>query len=65
MKTPKQIAIDILWNDSDLLFDFYYERQHEDYDKGTKTEQKEISRHIGILHDRFLKMLQKARGRKN
>ena len=36
MKTPKQIAIEMLSFDSGCLFDYYYERDHEDYDKASE-----------------------------
>jgi hypothetical protein len=64
MKTPKQIAIEMLRFDSDCLFDYYYERDHEDYDKASEAKQREIGKQIRKIELRFLKMLDKAKGKK-
>lgn len=63
-KSPKQIAIEMLSCDLPCLFDYYYERDHDDYDKANEKTQEEIGRHIRKFEDRFHKMLMKARGKK-
>lgn len=60
--TPKQIAVTILLRDAGIIFDYYYERDHDEYDNASESMQEKIRIQLDKFDKRFRKMLEKARG---
>lgn len=61
--TPKQWAVDTIMADLELCTDYYYERYQSEWEKMTTAEQDAVTRQINLFHDRFLTILDRAKGR--
>lgn len=60
--SARKWVLETAYLDVDLMTDYYYERESEEWDKMTEKEQAAISAQYDKLHDRIKRMIAKAKG---
>lgn len=59
--TPKQWAAEVLASNLDNITGYYYELESGDHEHMTEKEQAAVGKHMEAMHDRIIKILEKAR----